>query len=401
LWETAIKQIDAGDSAFQKSHTKKRKRYSNCLTILYFDAAVAASKAGLDAAFYTTKLKALSVVTETSADDEDAFHFYGAGHASMLWGRWLRDYQHAEKATWRKCFRARALEEMDMLDDDDASNDTRGLHALAVTLLEADDRVNAGAIFAILFRPLEHLLTQKVIEDGNIDCPGSEEISHQITDDDRERAQSGNLTKTQAPSVVTKSTDNRLPSDIISKESSATRLSSAAIWNICEDFASEFDGRCKPAIFATKKYAWSAKARDFGDIDHEIFCSRAVSYETGARGIYCNRLTDRCMKWGYLNPGMMMLHELVHWNYIGNKAIEDMIVYLKQTDKTKEPSRGYEPWNAIQVNKIYGTGSYNADNYAWYAMEAFLLQNPAPYGCGGNKLDPPLGYFVDPMQYLC
>jgi hypothetical protein len=51
-----------------------------------------------------------------------------------------------------------------------------------------------------------------------------------------------------------------------------------------------------------------------------------------------------------------------------------------------------------QVNKNNGRGSYNADSYVWFAMEAFLLQNPSPYGCGSNKLDPPLQYFVDPAQ---
>jgi len=56
-----------------------------------------------------------------------------------------------------------------MLDDNDPSNDTRGLHALAVTLLQAGDRTNAGAILAILFKPLEDLPMQEAVEDDNID----------------------------------------------------------------------------------------------------------------------------------------------------------------------------------------------------------------------------------------
>jgi tetratricopeptide (TPR) repeat protein len=174
LWETALKRIDAGDSAVQKSSAKRRKIYSNRLAQLYFDNAVASRNAGPNSAQYATKLKGLSVVTETSADDDDdddddAFDFYGTGYASMLWGRWLRDYQDAEEGVWRKCFKARALEEMDMLDDNDPSNDTRGLHALAVTLLQAGDRINAGAILAVLFKPLEDLSTQRVVEDDNSD----------------------------------------------------------------------------------------------------------------------------------------------------------------------------------------------------------------------------------------
>jgi tetratricopeptide (TPR) repeat protein len=173
LWETALKRIDAGDSAVQKSSAKTRKIYSNRLAQLYFDAAVASRNAGSDSAQYATKLKGLSVVTETSADDDDAFDFYGTGYASMLWGRWLRDYQGAEEGVWRKCFKARALEEMDMLDDNDPSNDTRGLHALAVTLLQAGDRINAGAILAVLFKPLEDFPTQQVAEGDDSDTPNS------------------------------------------------------------------------------------------------------------------------------------------------------------------------------------------------------------------------------------
>ena len=166
LWETALKRIDAGDSVIQKTYAKTRKIYSNRLALLYFDAAVAAREAASDPVSYATKLKAISVVTETSADDDDVFDFYGTGYASMLWGRWLRDYEGAEEIVWRKCFKARALEEMDMLDDNDPSNDTRGLHALAVTLLQAGDRINAGAILAIVFKPLEDLPFEKVVEDG-------------------------------------------------------------------------------------------------------------------------------------------------------------------------------------------------------------------------------------------
>jgi tetratricopeptide (TPR) repeat protein len=165
LWETALNRIDAADSAVQKESAKTRKTYSNRLAQLYFDAAVAARKTGSGPGQYAVKLKELSVVTETSAEDDDAFDFYGTGYASMLWGRWLRDYEDAEDSVWRKCFKARALEEMDMLDDNDPSNDTRGLHALAVTLLEAGDRINAGAILAILFKPLEDLPTQEEVED--------------------------------------------------------------------------------------------------------------------------------------------------------------------------------------------------------------------------------------------
>lgn len=218
LWETALKRIDMGDFAIQKANAKTRKIYSNNLALLYFDAAVAARAAASDPEPYAAKLKRLSVVTETSFDDDDAFDFYGTGYASMLWGRWLRDYQHAEEAVWRKCFKARALEEIDMLDDDDPSNDTRGLHALAVTLLQAEDRINAGAILAVLFRPLEDLLIQ-VTEDKNFDLPGGDEIKQQdrIGKNDETQGQTQNLANTPTLSMMNDSWADAPTSDIVPK----------------------------------------------------------------------------------------------------------------------------------------------------------------------------------------
>jgi tetratricopeptide (TPR) repeat protein len=223
LWETALKRIDAGDSAVQKSSAKTRKIYSNRLAQLYFDAAVASRNAGPDSAQYSTKLKGLSVVTETSVDDDDAFDFYGTGYASMLWGRWLRDYQDAEEGVWRKCFKARALEEMDMLDDNDPSNDTRGLHALSITLLQAGDRTNAGAILAVLFKPLEDLPTKQVVEDDDSDIPngGNGEADEQDggADDAKERYQ--DLPDPTTQSVADSGEPNALPSERTLKSEAA------------------------------------------------------------------------------------------------------------------------------------------------------------------------------------
>jgi tetratricopeptide (TPR) repeat protein len=217
LWETTIKRIDAGDSTVQKSSAKRRKIYSNRLAQLYFDAAVASRNAGPGSAQYATKLKGLSVVTETSADDDDAFDFYGTGYASMLWGRWLRDYQDAEEGVWRKCFKARALEEMDMLDDKDPSNDMRGLHALAVTLLQAGDRTNAGAILAVLFKPLEDLPTQQAVEDDNSDLAngGNGETNEQDggADDAEERYRIQELPDPTMQSAMDGGETNASPSE--------------------------------------------------------------------------------------------------------------------------------------------------------------------------------------------
>lgn len=74
----------------------------------------------------------------------------------MLWGRWLRDYEHVETRKWKKVFRPRLIEHMLGLDDDDPNNDTDACLGLAFTLLHAGDERNAGAILAVLLgtRPL-------------------------------------------------------------------------------------------------------------------------------------------------------------------------------------------------------------------------------------------------------
>jgi tetratricopeptide (TPR) repeat protein len=222
LWETTIKQIDTADSAVQKEYAKTRKTYSNRLAQLYFDAAIAARKAGPNLIQYVTKLKGLSVVTETGAEDDgddDAFDFYGTGYASMLWGRWLREYENVDEAEWRKCFKARALEEMDMLDDNDPSNDTRGLHALGVTLLQAGDRTNAGAVLAILFKPLEDLLAQEVVtsdKSGPLEDEDDENDSqHRGVGDAEEHSRANDLHNPPAQSAAGDGETDILPSQRI------------------------------------------------------------------------------------------------------------------------------------------------------------------------------------------
>ena len=97
----------------------------------------------------------MAKITNTIADANDAFEFYRAGYASMLWGFWLREHEAAKVSNWQKCFRSRVLEELEFLDDDDPINDMQALHALAITFLHANDSINAAATLAILFKPVE------------------------------------------------------------------------------------------------------------------------------------------------------------------------------------------------------------------------------------------------------
>lgn len=108
------------------------------------------------------KLKQLT--STTCVDHEghgETFALYIAGHPPMLCGCWLRDYEKAPPAVWRKCFRARILEQMNILSDDDPTNDTDACRELAVSLFQAGDRKNAGLILAVVFGTLEKYMAKK------------------------------------------------------------------------------------------------------------------------------------------------------------------------------------------------------------------------------------------------
>lgn len=101
------------------------------------------------------KLKQLTSTTSVGPDgDGDVFSYY-TGYTSLLYGRWLRDYEKAPPAVWRKCFRARILELMNCLSDDDPTNDYAACQKFAITLFQAGDRKNAGLILAVIFGTLE------------------------------------------------------------------------------------------------------------------------------------------------------------------------------------------------------------------------------------------------------
>lgn len=109
-----------------------------------------------------TKLKKLASTTAVDPDgDGDIFALYTPGYPSLLYGRWLRDYEKAPPAVWRKCFRARILEQMNGLDDNDPTNDTAACQKLAISLLQAGDRKNAGLILTVLFGTLEKYIAGK------------------------------------------------------------------------------------------------------------------------------------------------------------------------------------------------------------------------------------------------
>ncbi|KAL8937940.1 MAG: hypothetical protein Q9211_003439 [Gyalolechia sp. 1 TL-2023] len=168
LLEQALKTL-ANARVDMQENAWVRGRYGRLLARLYYDAGVSANENGMNAWPYTKRLKRMSTVTRIADEDfAESFAFYGPGYASMLWGCWLRNYEKAPEEMWNKAFRARILDELNMLDDEDPSNDMAGLHSLAITLLHVGDDGAAGSILAVLFMPLKAL--RETIQQGHKSC---------------------------------------------------------------------------------------------------------------------------------------------------------------------------------------------------------------------------------------
>jgi hypothetical protein len=155
------------------------------------------------------------------------------------------------------------------------------------------------------------------------------------------------------------------------------------------------------ACALTGDQGWSAAQTDIDDITHNIIiCPRILNTLTKLNSFDCNSLTGHYVTGAHRVRGQTMFHELIHWNFIGKAVVGQPIPnFTLPPDSGELPLNGYDPYNAMQVNKLHRRGHLNADSYSWYAMEALLLNsNPAyPHlGCGGDKMDPRLVDFNNP-----
>ncbi|KAI1302033.1 hypothetical protein F5Y03DRAFT_362543 [Xylaria venustula] len=161
-WEEAITRMTDADAAVQREYANSKVIYTNKLAQLYFDAAVENFEAHIRPNDAAIRLKQLALaVTYVSGSDEDVFSYYTPGYPSLLYGRWLREYEKAKPSVWRECFRARILEQINGLDDEDPTNDTKACKRLAISLFQADDEKRASAIIAVLFKTLEEYMAGK------------------------------------------------------------------------------------------------------------------------------------------------------------------------------------------------------------------------------------------------
>ncbi|KAJ8130790.1 hypothetical protein O1611_g2838 [Lasiodiplodia mahajangana] len=161
-WEEAIARIADAEPAVQRQYVTEKVKYTNKLAQLYFDEAVQNFEAHVRPNDAAIRLKQLALaVTYIPGSGEDVFAYYTPGYASLLYGRWLREYEKAKPSVWRECFRARILEQINGLDDNDPTNDTMACQRLAVSLFQADDEKRASALLAVLFKTLEEYMAER------------------------------------------------------------------------------------------------------------------------------------------------------------------------------------------------------------------------------------------------
>ena len=182
LLEAFLQRLSQSERSNDIYGSYERKHAQNLLAQLSFDAAVDSwTTDSTSRPKHADKLKTLASAVSTGyADDYEGFDFFHPSYPAMLWGRWLKEFMRAEESKWRKCFRARLLEELNTIDDDDPKNDKAGLESLAVSLFLAGDRKNAGAIMAILFLG--------VSKEGEEEEDGEEEDGEEEDEEEHEPA---------------------------------------------------------------------------------------------------------------------------------------------------------------------------------------------------------------------
>lgn len=147
------------------------------------------------------------------------------------------------------------------------------------------------------------------------------------------------------------------------------------------------------------KFAHAFTPQDIEDNYHmvAICMEHLADMNFGLDAFNCEEIpTNRAIHPDLITPGTVMMHEMMHWNFVGRTALQKKITDF-QPPTGESPENGYGPYNAMQINKLGEGSAMNADNYAWFALEAFLLRDDT-LGCGGTKLDPPLLSFNDPVD---
>lgn len=128
-----------------------RRLIKNRLCQLYYHKAKAAECAGTHFEHWVTKLEGLA----NTGNAKGVQGVSASEDSSLMLGLWYRLHGREQEA--KLCFRTQILNGIDTLTDDDPGNDIYGYMTLALALLKAGDRENAGPAFAVTTAPLDRL----------------------------------------------------------------------------------------------------------------------------------------------------------------------------------------------------------------------------------------------------
>ena len=253
--------IEVYETALERLPNQKTIGYDfwwikDSLCQLYYHKAKAAECAGTHFDHWVLKLEGLAKSSNAKgvqdvSDSEDA---------SLMLGLWYRLHGREQEA--KLCFRRRILNGIEILTDDDPENDTFGYMALALTLLKAGDRENAGAAFAVTTAPLDRLKdSRRAAQKANGEDKASKEKTIGVPVHSTDAASliesltsSMEMSGTKDPEEKTRATNNDgdrdavAPDDKVDIDSTEMTTQIKRSNDMFTDFAWGCDGNCRRPV---------------------------------------------------------------------------------------------------------------------------------------------------------
>lgn len=284
VYETALEfcpKRTTGDDSFSL-----RINFKDRLCQLYYDKATAAECAGTHFEHWVTRLEGLV----KSDNAKGAGNVSNSQDSSLVLGLWYRLHRREQEA--KLCFRMQILNCIDTLTDDDPDNDIDGYMLLAITLLKAGDKENAGAAFAVTTAPLDRLkdsrrAAQKATYEEKVSKEKTIEVPLHSTDPATLSESSASLVEkpvTKDPEGTTRvSNDNAddnavAPDDEVDIDSEEMNTQIKESYDMLTDFYWRCDGECTRQVEDWQELHFCEVCTDYTCFCDE--CIKLVKTET-------------------------------------------------------------------------------------------------------------------------
>lgn len=254
VYETALERLPKQTTG--NDFWGSRIWINDSLCQLYYHKAKAAEGAGTHFDHWVLKLEGLANTSNAKGVQDVS----ASEDASLMLGLWYRLHGREQEA--KLCFRRQILNGIDTLTDDDLGNDMFGYINLALTLLKAGDRENAGAAFAVTTAPLDRLkdirrAAQKASDEDN--APKEKTIGVPLHSTDAANfieslTSSTEKSEAKDPEQKTRATNNDADSNAVTldekvdidSEEMTTQIKASD--NIFRDFTWGCDGNCRRRV---------------------------------------------------------------------------------------------------------------------------------------------------------